>query len=101
MKQYEYVSKKEYMSVKKELIELINMVQDEVRDFFTFRFDFIGSASRNMITREVNGNKGYDFDVNIGVNDDDEDYSAKEIRNILKQAFDKYSYMIMLRIVAE
>ncbi len=93
MKKFEYVSKKEYMPVKKELIELINMVQNEARDSFTFRYDFIGSASRNMITREVNGNKGYDFDVNIRVNDDDENYSAKEIRDILKRAFDKYSYL--------
>ena len=36
-----------------------------------------------MITREVNGNIGYDFDVNIRVNDDNEDYSAEEIKNIL------------------
>lgn len=93
MKKFEYVSKKEYMLVKKELIELINMVQNDVRDSFTFRFDFIGSTSQNMITREVNGNKGYDFDVNIRVNDDDENYSAKEIRDILKRAFDKYSHL--------
>ena len=93
MKKFEYVSKKEYMPVKKELIELINMVQNEVRDSFTFRFDFIGSTSRNMITREVNGNKGYDFDVNIRVNDDDENYSARKIRDILKRAFDKYSHL--------
>ena len=93
MKKFEYVSKKEYMPVKKELVELINMVQNEARDSFTFRYDFIGSTSRNMITREVNGNKGYDFDVNIRVNDDDENYSAKEIRDILKRAFDKYSYL--------
>lgn len=69
------------------------MVQNEVRDSFTFRFDFIGSTSRNMITREVNGNKGYDFDVNIRVNDDDENYSARKIRDILKRAFDKYSHL--------
>lgn len=93
MKKFEYVSKKEYMPVKKELIALINMVQNEVRDSFTFRFDFIGSTSRNMITREVNGNKGYDFDVNIRVNDDDENYSARKIRDILKRAFDKYSHL--------
>lgn len=93
MKKFEYVSKKEYMPVKKELIKLINLVQDEVRDDFTFRFDFIGSASRNMITREVNGNVGYDFDVNIRVNDDDEDYTPKEIRDILRRAFDRYSHL--------
>ena len=91
MKDFEYVTKKEFGPVKKELMELINLVQDEVRDYFTFSFDFIGSASRNMITREVNGNVGYDFDVNIRVNDPDEKYSANELRKILMNGFDKYS----------
>ena len=91
MKDFEYVTKKEYLPVKNELIELINLVQDEVRDKFTFRFDFIGSASRNMITRDKKSNIGYDFDVNIRVNDDDNEYSAKEIRRILKDGFDKHS----------
>ncbi len=91
MHDYKYVPRSEWMPAKKELIELINMVQDEVRDNFTFRFDFIGSASRNMITRDVKGNIGYDFDVNIRVNDPDEEYTAQEIRNILKNGFDKYS----------
>ncbi len=93
MKKFEYVSKSEYMPIKQDLIKLINLVQDEVRENFTFRFDFIGSASRNMITREINGNVGYDFDVNIRVNDEDENYNAEEIRNILKKAFDKYSHL--------
>ena len=91
MKDFEYVTKKEYLPVKNELIELINLVQDEVRDKFTFRFDFIGSASRNMITRDKKTNTGYDFDVNIRVNDEDNEYSAKEIRRILKDGFDKHS----------
>ncbi len=91
MKEFEYVSKKEYGPVKEELIELIHLVQDEVREKFTFRYDFIGSASRNMITREVNGNIGYDFDVNIRVNDPDEDFSAEELKTILMNGFNKHS----------
>ncbi len=91
MKKFEYVTKKEYQPVKNELIELIKLVQDEVREYFTFRFDFIGSSSRNMITREVNGNIGYDFDVNIRVNDDNEDYSAEEIKNILIKGFNAHN----------
>ena len=91
MKEFEYVSKKEYQPVKNELIELIKLVQDEVRDYFTFRFDFIGSVSRNMVTREVNGNVGYDFDVNIRINDDENKYNAAEIKNILMDGFDKHS----------
>lgn len=91
MSDFEYVTKKEYLPVKKELIELINLVQDKVRNYFTFRFDFIGSASRNMITRDNDSNVGYDFDVNIEVNDDDNNYSAKELKDIIMQGFNKYA----------
>lgn len=92
MSNFYYVSKKEYQPVKNDLIELINLVQDEVRDYFTFRFDFIGSASRNMITRDDDSNVGYDFDVNIKVNDDENNYSAKEIKQIIRAGFDKHSW---------
>lgn len=91
MSNFKYVTKKEYQPVKNELIELINLVQDEVREHFTFRYDFIGSASRNMITRDEKSNTGYDFDINIRVNDDDDEYSAKEIKQILRLGFDKHS----------
>ena len=87
MKHYEYVKKSEYMPVKKELIKLINLVQDDLRKKFTFRFDFIGSSSRNMITCDFSTNEGYDFDVNIEVNDSDERYSAKELKKLLKLIF--------------
>ena len=93
MSDFKYVAKKEYQPVKKELIELINLVQDEVREYFTFRYDFIGSASRNMITREKNSTVGYDFDVNLRVNDDEENYSAKEIKQILINGFNRYNHL--------
>ena len=51
-----------------------------------------------MITRDRSSNTGFDFDVNIEVNDPDEDYSAKEIRDILRNGLDKitnpYGYSI-------
>lgn len=51
-----------------------------------------------MITRDRNSSTGFDFDVNIEVNDPDEEYSAKEIRNILRKGLDKntnpYGYSI-------
>ena len=89
MYSFEYVSKNEWKPVRENLIEIIHCVQDEVREHFTFRYDFVGSSKRNMITRDVKGNKGFDFDVNIEVNDPDENYSAEEIRKIIKNALDK------------
>ena len=86
---FEYVPKEEYQPVKEDLETLIHEVQDLVRDYFTFSYEFIGSSSRNMITRQVDGNIGYDFDINIRVNDEEENYSAKEIKQILIQSFNK------------
>lgn len=89
MNHFEYVSKSKYMPVKKELIKIINQVQDELREQFTFDYKFIGSSSRNMITYDPKTNKGYDFDINIEVNDFDEYYSAKELKEILMNTFNK------------
>ena len=81
-----------------DLFNQIKEVQDIVRDQFTFRFDFIGSAQLNMITKDIKSNVGYDFDVNIRVNDEEENYSAEEIKHILINAFNQvvrnygYSY---------
>ena len=96
MYHFEYVSRKQAAPVKKELIGIIHAVQDILRDEFTFRYDFVGSASRNMITRDTKSNIGFDFDINIEVNDDEQRYSPKQIREMLKKAFDrvapKYGY---------
>ena len=88
MYHFEYVTRNQAAPVKKELIAILNKVQDILREHFTFRFDFIGSASRNMITQDIKSNIGFDFDVNIEVNDDDEKYTPSEIRKMLKKTFD-------------
>ena len=89
MHNFRYVSKREAAPAKAVLLDIIHTVQEIVRDKFTFQYSFVGSASRNMITCDEGSNIGYDFDVNIEVNDDEEEYSAKEIRNILRNAFDR------------
>ena len=93
MRNFEYVTKREYSSVKKDLIKLITLVKKEVSDYFDFNFSFIGSVKTNTITREINSNIGYDFDVNLRVNDGDENFSAKEIKKILMNGFNKYNYL--------
>ncbi len=91
MYHFEYVSRRQAAPYKEKLIEIIHNVQDEVRDEFTFQFTFVGSSHRNMITVDPITNIGFDFDVNIEVNDDDEDYSPEEIRTILRKAFTRVS----------
>lgn len=89
MQDYEYVKKEEWQPVRDELYKIIYNLQHEVGDYFTFQYHFVGSSKRNMITRDRNSNTGFDFDVNIEVNDPDEDYSAEEIRNILRNGLDR------------
>ncbi len=91
MHHFEYVSKRQAAPYKAELIEIIHKVQDEVRDDFTFQFTFIGSSSRNMITFDPTTNKGFDFDVNIEVNNDDENFKPDKIRMILRNALTRIS----------
>lgn len=89
MRDYEYVPKEEWQPVRDKLYEIIYNLQHEVGDYFTFQYHFVGSSKRNMITQDRNSNTGFDFDVNIEVNDPDEDYSAEEIRNILRNGLDR------------
>lgn len=91
MYHFQYVAKKELKPAKKQLMELIHKVQDEVRDNFTFQYEFVGSVKRNMVTWDVKSNAGFDFDVNIIVNDCDGDFDAEKTKNILMCAFNKYA----------
>ena len=89
MHDFEYVSNHDWEPVRDELFEIIHRLQDEVREDFTFQYHFVGSSKRKMITRDRNSNIGFDFDVNIEVNDPNENYSAEEIRNILHKGLDR------------
>lgn len=80
MYHFEFVSKRMRAPLKKDLISIIKETQDLLRDDFTFRFDFVGSDKRNMVTYDPVSNIGFDFDVNLEVNDDDEVYSAEELK---------------------
>lgn len=92
MYNFKYVSTKQLSHVKKELIQIIKSVQDEVRQYFTFQFYFVGSVKRNMVTYDIKSNKGFDFDVDIYVNDDECRFSAKEIKTIIRLALNKVAY---------
>lgn len=89
MHDFRYVTKKEAAPIKKELYQILYKVQDLVRDKFTFNFTPIGSSSHNMITYDAKSNIGFDFDINIEVNDDNEDFEPKEIRTIIRTAIDR------------
>ena len=96
MADFYYVTKKEAREAKRDVIDIIREVQEIVRDEFTFQYTFIGSCARNMITYDRDSNVGYDFDVNLEVNDPNQDYDPEEIRSIIfdaiQQVAPRYSY---------
>lgn len=96
MPEFEYVSRREAQPFKNDIEALIHRVQNDVREYFTLDRRFIGSSSRNMITREKNGNKGFDFDVDLIPNVYNDEYSAAEIRRFildsLQRRMKKYGY---------
>lgn len=92
MHDYEFVPRREVSDLRNDLIDILNEVQDIVRPSFTFRYDFnVGSGAHNLVTRQVNGNQGFDLDCNIRVNDDEEKYNPGEIKHILVDAFNRVS----------
>lgn len=89
MHDFVYVTKASTQPVKNELIQIIHEVQDIVRPYFTFQFRPVGSSSRNMITYDRKSNIGFDFDFDLEINDDEENYTPEEIRHIIKNAIDQ------------
>ena len=87
MSEYEYVSKSEYAPVRKELEQIINRLQDEMRKSYglTFQFRLIGSGQRHLVTRIKGGNKGYDFDYNLILSPPEDGY--RYIAKVIKQEF--------------
>lgn len=89
MHDFRYVTKNEAKPIKEEIYQILHEVQDLVREHFTFSFKPIGSSSRNMITYDTKSNIGFDFDINIEVNDDEEEFEPKEIRTIIRNAINR------------
>lgn len=89
---FEYIPKKELAPIRDELISIIKETQNLLRNEFTFRFDFVGSYKRNMVTYDPTSNVGFDFDVNLEVNDDNKEYSAKEIKHKIIWALNRVAW---------
>lgn len=89
MYNFKYVTKKQLSPVKQDLIQIINSVQNLLRKGFTFQYYFVGSVKRNMVTYDVKSNIGFDFDVNLQINDDECKFTAKEIKTKIRLALDE------------
>lgn len=67
---FEYVPKSEYKPLRDYVENTIKKVQTEFREknILTFQFYRIRSVGkRHLITRAINGNKGFDFDYNFEI----------------------------------
>lgn len=84
---YEYVKKSEYAPIRRELEQIINRVQVEMRKNYglTFQFRLIGSGQRHLITRLKGGNKGYDFDYNLILSPPGDGY--RYVAKVIKDEF--------------
>ena len=71
------------------LQDILNQVHRILRSEYTFQHKPVGSYSRNMITYDTKSNVGYDFDINIYPNDEDNNLSPKKIKLLFKEALDK------------
>lgn len=86
---FHYISKKkpEVKRAYNDIQCMLKDVQDLLRNKFTFRFDVVGSYKRDMITYDAKSNVGFDFDFNIEVNDADNRYKPKQLKNMIQNAF--------------
>lgn len=90
MHDFVYVTKASAKPIRDELIQIIHEVQSIVKEeYFTFQPRPVGSSSRNMITYDRKSNIGFDFDFDLAINDDDENYTPAQIRHIMKNAIDQ------------
>lgn len=90
MHHFQYVPKKQWAPFRNEIIELLHDVQNDLRKKFTFQYQLIGSASRNMITMDPSTNIGFDFDFNIIINNPDL-FPPKQFKEMLIKHINRHS----------
>ncbi len=90
MYHFQYVPKKQWAPFRDEIIELLHAVQDDLREKFTFQYQLVGSASRNMVTMDPTANIGFDFDFNIIINNP-ELFPPKQFKEMLIRRINKLS----------
>ena len=89
---FKYISKRDSQvaAAYDDLKLLLQEVRKELKGHYTFQDRVVGSYARNMITYDAKSNVGFDFDVNIYPNDDEEDFTPKEIKLMFKEALDRH-----------
>lgn len=102
MSKFVFVTPKEYEPVLQELRKIIQAVHKILKDWrvCTFNDVLIGSGEQGLVTNDIEGNKGFDFDFNLdivkvfrgfGTCDEEDEYSftAKDLKLAFIDAFDE------------
>ena len=91
---FKFISKHspQVKSAYSDLMEIISLVHDDLRKQYTFQHKPVGSYSRDMITYDAKSNIGFDFDINIYPNDEENRFTAKQIKLLFKQSLDKFAH---------
>ena len=91
---FKFISKysPQVKSAYSDLMEILSLVHDDLRKQYTFQHEPVGSYSRNMITYDAKSNIGFDFDINIYPNDEENRFTAKQIKLLFKQSLDKFAH---------
>lgn len=96
MYHFEFVSKERRAPVKNGLISMIQETQALLRNDLPFRYYFVGSDRRDMVTCDPTTNTGYDFDVNLELQGDGGPKAPDQIKakfiQALNQTARKYGY---------
>lgn len=90
---YEFVKKKDYGPVKHRFEdEILPVAREVLREMgYTFQSELMGSGSRKLVTRVIDGNKGFDFDYDFELQYYPEDADAKRIKQDFMNALNKAS----------
>lgn len=90
---FQFISKHspEVKDAYRNIQQILNLVHNDLAGHYTFQAKAVGSYSRNMITKNIKGNTGFDFDFNISPNDPENSLSPKEIKLLFKESLDKFA----------
>ena len=85
---FQYISKHDpkVKAAYDDLMLLLQEVRGDLKQHYTFQHKLVGSYARNMITYDQKSNVGFDFDVNIYPNDDDQEFDPKQIKLFFRKA---------------
>ncbi len=92
MANFVYATKKDYLLFKNSLFTLLHLVQNDLRNLFTFSYTFLPNSLENLITIDVDANIGFDFEIDLNLNLIDDKFNEEEIKKLFMDSFNKFNH---------